>query len=225
MKFNLNSTNIEYLIKRSQINDFEKKDSNKILNKKKEQGNAILYTGTEQRNTMLSTDSKIILSLVILKKLNIYKKDITKTKIKDFEKKIDLKLINNKYKINIKLRDIINDLKLEIKELELKIEIGTENAMITAFSVAGISTLLSIILRRQIKNIKKQKFIVIPKYIDENFLNIDVSGIFQIDLPHYIYSIVLRKRDDKNERKSNRRTYDYSYEWYRRNDRYKYNCR
>ena len=145
-------------------------------------------------------------------KVKIYKKNINKIKIKDLGEKLDLKLINKNDKFNIKFRDLIDDLKMEIQKLDLKIEIGTENAMITALSVAGISTFLSIILKEQIKDKEKQRFIVIPKYIDELVLKINVTGIFQIDLLHYIYSIVLRKKVNKNERASNRRSYDYSYE-------------
>jgi len=147
-----------------------------------------------------------------LDKVKIYKKNINKIKIKDLGEKLDLKLINKNDKFNIKFRDLIDDLKMEIQKLDLKIEIGTENAMITALSVAGISTFLSIILKEQIKDKEKQRFIVIPKYIDELVLKINVTGIFQIDLLHYIYSIVLRKKVNKNERASNRRSYDYSYE-------------
>jgi len=147
-----------------------------------------------------------------LDKVKIYKKNINKIKIKDLGEKLDLKLINKNDKFNIKFRDLMEDLKMEIQKLDLKIEIGTENAMITALSVAGISTFLSIILKEQIKDKEKQRFIVIPKYIDELVLKINVTGIFQIDLLHYIYSIVLRKKVNKNERASNRRSYDYSYE-------------
>jgi len=137
---------------------------------------------------MLSSDSKIILGLVIFDKIRIYKKDITKIKLKDFGEKIDLKLINKNDKFNVNFRNLIKDLKIEIEKLDLKVEIGTEDAMITAFGVAGISTFLSIFLRKEINDKNKQKFIVIPKYLDENFLKIEVSGIFHIDLLHYINS-------------------------------------
>jgi len=204
------------LLQLNKQTEFEKKsfkdikEYEKIKNKNQQQ--AVERKQNKQQGEIFSSDSKIILSLVILNKIKIYNKDITKIKLNEFDKKIDLKLINKNDKFNINFRNLISTLKMEIENLDLIVEIGTENAMFTAFVVTGISTFLSILLRNEIKNKDKQKYIVIPKYINENVFKIDISGIFHIDLLHYINNIVLRKRDDKYERTSDRRTYDYSYE-------------
>ena len=54
-----------------------------------------------------------------------------------------------------------------------------------------------------------------PIYIDQNFIKIVISGIFQLKLIHIINMIyVFNKKGGmkKYERTSNRRSYDYSYE-------------
>ena len=84
-------------------------------------------------------------------------------KLKDYGKKLDLKLINKNDKFNIKFRDLIDDLKMDIEKIDLEVEVGTENAMITAFLVTAISTFLSILLRKQIKDKNKPKNIIVFK--------------------------------------------------------------
>ena len=78
-----------------------------------------------------------------------------------------------------------------------------------------ISTFIAIILRRKIKKIEDQTFIINPVYINQNLVNIILSGIFEIKVIHIINILyVLNKKGSvkKYERTSNRRAYDYSYE-------------
>ena len=54
-----------------------------------------------------------------------------------------------------------------------------------------------------------------PKYGDENFIDLQFNGIFEIKMIHIINTICIEKkkrRVEENERTSNRRSYDYSYE-------------
>jgi len=106
-------------------------------------------------------------------------------------------------------------LNINIENINLKIEMGTENAALTAIIVPVISTVLSIILSRKIKREQNQKFEIKPIYINQNLINIMFSGIFEIKMIHIINIIyILNKKEGvgKNERTSNRRTYDYGYE-------------
>ena len=106
----------------------------------------------------------------------------------------------------------------KIKEINLKINIGTENAALTAFTIPVISTFIAIFLSKQIKKYNdKQVFLVEPVYLDKNLLNIEISSIFQIKMIHIINTICIvnkKRKGDKNERTSNRRPYDYGYEQY-----------
>ena len=95
-------------------------------------------------------------------------------------------------------------------------EIGTENACLTSFIIPAVSTAIAICLRKKIKENKDQTFIITPIYQDKNVANINLSGIFEIKMIHIINTICIsskkRGKGDKNERASNRRNYDYSYE-------------
>lgn len=106
-------------------------------------------------------------------------------------------------------------IKINIKKINLRINIGTENASLTALLVAIISSITGIVFRKSIIDSKKQSFRIVPVYINKNLINIAVSGIFEIKMIHIINIMyVLNKKEGvkKNERTSNRRTYDYSYE-------------
>ena len=71
-------------------------------------------------------------------------------------------------------------------------------------------------LRNQIKKYNEnQKFLIQPIYINQNLINIECSGIFEIEMIHIINTICIvnkKRKGDKNERTSNRRSYDYGYE-------------
>ena len=142
------------------------------------------------------------------KKIN---KILKNQKVKEKIKEQQTKIIENKANINKELITSLKNIRTEIKEINLKISIGTENASLTAFVIPVISTLLAIILSKQIN----KSFLVTPVYIDQNLINIEGSGIFEIKMIHIINTICIlnkKRKGDKNERTSNRRSYDYGYE-------------
>jgi len=147
------------------------------------------------------------------KKIN---KILKNQKVKEKIKEEQTKIIENKANIDKELITSLKNIRTEIKEINLKISIGTENASLTAFVIPVISTLLAIILSKQInKYNNKQSFLVTPVYIDQNLINIEGSGIFEIKMIHIINTICIvnkKRKGDKNERTSNRRSYDYGYE-------------
>ncbi len=146
------------------------------------------------------------------------KKIINNQTIKEKIKQQETKIIENKANIDKEVITSLKKIKTEIKEINLKIIIGTENASLTAFTIPVISTLVAVFLSKQIKKYnEKQVFLVEPVYLDKNLLNIEISSIFQIKMIHIINTICIvnkKRKGDKNERTSNRRTYDYSYEQY-----------
>lgn len=146
------------------------------------------------------------------------KKIINNQKIKEKIKQQETKIIENKANIDKELITSLKNIKTEVKEINLKIRIGTENASLTAFTIPVISTFIAIFLSKQIKKYNdKQVFLVEPVYLDKNLLNIEFSSIFQIKMIHIINTICIvnkKRKGDKNERTSNRRSYDYGYEQY-----------
>ena len=146
------------------------------------------------------------------------KKIINNQKIKEKIKQQETKIIENKANIDKELISSLKNIKTEIKEINLKIRIGTENASLTAFTIPVISTFIAVFLSKQIKKYNdKQVFLVEPVYLDKNLINIEISSIFQIKMIHIINTICIvnkKRKGDKNERTSNRRSYDYGYEQY-----------
>ncbi|MCI8641489.1 MAG: hypothetical protein HFJ59_06465 [Clostridia bacterium] len=144
-------------------------------------------------------------------------KIINNEKIKKELKKQEVKLVENRKDIDIKntIKSLKN-IRVQIDEMKLNITIGTENASITAFMIPIISTVIAIFLSRQIHEYNdKQIFSIKPIYINQNLINIEFSGIFQIKMIHIISTICIlnkKRKGDKNERTSNRGTYDYGYE-------------
>lgn len=145
-------------------------------------------------------------------------KILNNNKIKEKIKQQETKIIENKANIDKELITSLKNIQTEIKEINLKISIGTENAALTAFTIPVISTFIAIFLSKQIKKYNdKQVFLVEPVYLDKNLLNIEISSIFQIKMIHIINTICIvnkKRKGDKNERTSNRRAYDYGYEQY-----------
>ena len=180
----------------------------------------INFKFTSMSEKHLNEDYKIIIKLRIFSKFTIIKIILTEKKLKRLNlqqeaKIIKTRIIENKSKIDKKIFKVMKKIKINIKKINLSINIGTENASLTALLVAIISSITGIVFRKSIIDSKKQLFRIVPVYINKNLINIAVSGIFEIKMIHIINIIyVLNKKEGvkKNERTSNRRTYDYSYE-------------
>lgn len=178
-----------------------------------------------QNKEHLKKDYKIGITICTFQKVPILKIKIDDKKIKQILnnekinkiiKKQEIKIVENRKNIDKQIFRGLNKLSIELEEMYLKIFIGTEDASITAFIIPLISTALAVLLRKKVKECNnKQIFQINPVYINRNFINIEFSGIFQIKMIHIINTICIvnkRKRVDKNERTSNRRSYDYGYE-------------
>lgn len=144
------------------------------------------------------------------------KKIMNNEKIRKTIEKQETKIIENRKDIDKEVVKGLKNIRLEIEEMNLKILIGTENALITAFIIPLISTMVAIFLSKKVQKYNdKQIFLVTPVYINQNLINIEFSGIFQIKMIHIINTMCIlnkKRKGDKNERTSNRGTYDYGYE-------------
>lgn len=168
-----------------------------------------------EKGKKINSSYEIFVAFIIFEKWKIIKRKINKTNLKKIKsskklKDIDIKLRGNK-NFDIEFENIINDLNLEIDKLDMQLEIGIEDAAITAISVGVISSILGIFLRDKITS--RDKFEITPIYIQKNFINLKLNCIFRIKIIHYIINNILKERGKKNERKSSdRRSYAYSYE-------------
>ena len=184
---------------------------------------------TSHNSKHLNDNYKIIIKLKAFGIIPILKKVYDKNKINDINKKLDISKKIKKIDINKVIESLKEDNKLnkdlikkfikdmfEIIKMDFKIELGTENAAITAILIGILSTLISIALRNKITNTNLQRYKIIPKYSNYNLINIDISGIFGIKVIHIINIIYVaikeKKEDNSHERTSNRKSYGYSYE-------------
>lgn len=166
-----------------------------------------------------ATVKLFILGIIPIIKIKITKERLEKLKFKEKIQRLESKVIENENEFDKKtFRKIIlvsKKINIDVERINLNIEIGTENAGVTALVVSSLSALISIYLSKKIKKINSQKFEVVPKYIGQNLINILFCGIFEVKMFHIIniiYILMKKEGEDKNERTSNRGTYDYSYE-------------
>ena len=168
------------------------------------------------REEKVNSNYKMRINIIVFNKIKVFGKDVKKGKVK--KENLD-KLYNTVKSVErksnpknsfIMLLQTVKNLQIEINELNLKIELGTQDAALSAILVGVISSVIGIILKNQ--TYKEQRFEVIPLYMNKNILNLKLNGIFRINLIHYIYKNIMKGRD-KNERKSSdRRSYAYSNE-------------
>lgn len=180
----------------------------------------IKFTSYKVEERHLQENYDIEVKLYVLKFLRILKINITKEKLEKLKlenkiKKLEKKLILKDVKFDVNVFDVLKNLKIIFEELNLKVEIGTENSALTSIIFGIVSGIIPFVLRNQIKNIEKQKIDIKPIYLNQNLLNIELNCIFNIKMIHIIYVMYIlnkKRRDEKYVRTSNRRSYGYSYE-------------
>ncbi len=125
------------------------------------------------------------------------------------QNKLEKKDIKNIFEILNKM------IQYAITKIAIKIEIGTENAAITSLVIPIIATVISVYFRNKVEKRENNKFNIKPIYINENFINVELQGIFKMKIRHIIYILYIlnkHKGEKVYDRTSDRRSYGYSYE-------------
>ena len=138
----------------------------------------------------INKESEIYVYLLIFGKIKLFKKDVKNMKPPKFKIKntdIDIKILKGKNLV-INYVEMIKNIDIDIKMIDLNMQIGTQDAGVTAIIVGIISSILGII-------IKKPKYEIVPIYSDRNFVKIKLEGIFSIYLMQYIYKLILHVWD------------------------------
>lgn len=144
--------------------------------------NLIIDTDAEEK---INEDGKIYVYLLLFNKIKLFRKNVRNIPMKDvkFETSdFDIKIFKNK-DIKINYLELIQNINIDIKNIDLNVNIGTEYAGITAILVGILAGILGII-------IKKSKYQILPIYANRNLLKINLNGIFTIYLMHYIYKFI-----------------------------------
>lgn len=144
--------------------------------------NLIIDTDAEEK---INEDGKIYVYLLLFNKIKLFRKNVRNIPMKDvkFETSdFDIKIFKNK-DIKINYLELIQNINIDIKNIDLNVNIGTEDAGITAILVGILAGILGII-------IKKPKYQILSIYANRNLLKINLNGIFTIYLMHYIYKFI-----------------------------------
>jgi len=164
-----------------------------------------------------SANFKVMVGLYLFGKIRIIWITIDNNKIKKLDNiKLPIKLKIPELKIDKELIKLRKKVKFNIEEFNLKLNIDTENVFIQTYLVVILSTLLSIILFKTVrKSNAKIYYNIQPLYQNKNSLDLNLTSIISIKLVHIInmsFDFIKKVRCDKNERMSNRRSYEYSHE-------------
>ena len=183
----------------------------------------IKYNSEKVKGERLANNYQIIIKILTLEKIPIFRLKINKSKIEKINAKTHLKQkikeeiqkqdiakaieMEKKYDLKKLIPEVYKNIKLGTENINLKIDIGTENVVLTSFIIPIISTILAFTVKRN--------FEVQPIYQNKNIIKFELNGIFSVKMIHIIDTICIlkkKRRVYKNERTSNRRTYDNCYE-------------
>lgn len=160
---------------------------------------------------------KIKIALYLFNKIkwiwiSLYDKKIQKISQKSKWNEVDIK----KY-VDVKDIKLVKKLSPKISFLNLKVKLGTFDIVATTYLVAILSTFIAVLLPYTIKKYKKENYYyeILPVYSDKNLYEIKLNCIIEEKMVHIIsivYALLKKRRVDKNERTSNRRSYAYGHE-------------
>ena len=156
-------------------------------------------------------DLIIKLGLYIGKKIKIFEVCMNKEKLlknkyilnikKKNEKKKDIEIINND-----DIKNAIKKVKLNIERFNLKLNIGTEDAKLTAILFGVISTIWGVLVpliyySKNIKSLDEFEYELTPNFSNKNIFKLEFTGQLSIRLLHIIYILYISfKANKKSER-------------------------
>ena len=166
-------------------------------------------------------DFTIKIGLYLFNKIKIFGVTINKEKFKNRKifKMLKQQLRNNKLDISLKSEDmdIFKKSHINLEQVNAKIQIGTEDVILTSAIVGILASAIGIVLGQVIKKYEegKYRYVILPYYNRKNIFQAELNCIIYVKLVHIIYVIYMlskKRSENKHERTSNRRSYDYSYE-------------
>ena len=177
-------------------------------------------------------DYDIQICLYVLGKIPLIKFNINPEILRKLNviEKLEKNHINEKVVLDF---DILKKAKMaypKIENLNFNLKIGTEDALYTSIIVFVISMIFSLGLPHitEEKNYNKIKYEINPLYAGKNLFSLKMNSIIYVKMVHIIniiYIYLRKRREEENERTSNRRSYANCDEQYPRYDRCKYNYR
>lgn len=172
---------------------------------------------------IMNMNSKLSFKIDIVLKIGIY---IGK-KIKLFEIYLNKeKLLRNKYILKFKrenklekdiniikdkdMKSAIRKIKIYLENFELKLDLGTEDAKLTAMLIGILSTIIGILIpiiyyNENIKIMNNFMYNLNPVFSNKNSLKLEIKGRVFIKLLHIIYILYVSLKINKKFRNDNYR--------------------
>lgn len=147
-----------------------------------------------KNKTRIKDKYEVKISLYFLEKIPILWLTLNNKKMRKIYnskklEKIDLKKLESKVQIDKETIKIIKNIKIKLSKLYLRIDIGTEDAILTSYSIALIASIIGILLPHLAHDkINNCKYIVNPLYQNKNEYHINLDCIIRIKIVHIIYS-------------------------------------
>ena len=167
----------------------------------------------DSQNKETNKSFKVIIKLNIFKKINYFKFTINNDKIKSYNAKQSFDIIfKDVFKGEKNKKNLKNKKQIKIEKLNLNIDVGTEDAALTAIITGIVSIIISFLIGQNVKSGNDINWNINSIY-NSNLLKLELNCIISIKLIHIINRIyVTRKEGDKNVRTSNRKNLKYIYE-------------
>lgn len=156
----------------------------------------------ENINKKHVNDNFIFTLYLKLFRIPVLKVDVTKATFRKNKFKIEINKMKQKIrqkekKLDFKMIAQLKKLKINFKSLNFMVNIGTEDAAVTALTTGVLATSIGIALRSILNLNKDNYFKVIPIYQNKNLLKIDFNCMFEIKLINIIYTILALKKVSK----------------------------
>lgn len=138
-----------------------------------------------QSEKEIANTGKLKISLYLLDKLKVGSYTISIKKLKNWflqKEKQKIEKMMKKTKARGYIKQLIKRIQIRLEELDLKMSIGTEDAILTSYATAVIGMTLGI-LYPHIVPLEKQKnctYFINPVYQDKNMYHISLDGVIKI---------------------------------------------
>ena len=161
---------------------------------------------------------KIKLSFYLFGKIKIFSFKLNSERARKMYSKMNIEKFDiekGRKFLTIKNINILKKLNTRLDYLDLELDLGLEDAILTTELITLISIVISNILPHIISKYipNKYRYKIMPIYINKNAYYIKLNCIFQLKIVHIIniiYIYLKKGKSDKNEWTSNRRFDDFS---------------
>lgn len=161
---------------------------------------------------------KIKLSFYLFGKIKLFSFKLNSERARKMYSKMNIEKFDiekGRKLLTIKNINILKKLNTRLDYLDLELDLGLEDVILTTELITLISIVISNILPHIISKYipNKYRYKIMPIYINKNAYYIKLNCIFQLKIVHIIniiYIYLKKGKSDKNEWTSNRRFDDYS---------------